>query len=142
MRAAWLKAALFGHTTQSSSCSLDSKLLVGMQQAPVQVTVVEYINEFFKNYSKRAYGKTLLVNANKGAETLMGEYCSVVCPLSRCPLSRCPLPSTPIEASDAFQFVFRVRDQQRWYSLLLEQISLDAALLPVPSPSYADSSCV
>jgi hypothetical protein len=49
-----------------------------MQQGPVQVTVVEYVNEFFKNYSRRAYGKTLQVNANKGAETLMGEFCSGV----------------------------------------------------------------
>jgi len=50
-----------------------------MQQGPVQVTVVEYVNEFFKNYSRRAYGKTVLVNASKGAETLMGkaEWCSV-----------------------------------------------------------------
>lgn len=48
-----------------------------MQQAPVQVTVVEYVNEFFKNYSRRAYGKGLQQNANKGAETLMGE--SVCC---------------------------------------------------------------
>lgn len=50
-----------------------------MQQGPVQVTVVEYVNEFFKNYSRRAYGKTLLSNASKAAETLMGEaQCSAV----------------------------------------------------------------
>ena len=50
----------------------------GMQQAPVQVTVVEYVNEFFKNYFRRAYGKSLAVNAGKGAETLMGEWPGVL----------------------------------------------------------------
>lgn len=54
----------------------------GMQQGPVQVTVIEYVNEFFKNYSKRAYGKTLLGNASKGAETLMGEC---TCTTAHCP---------------------------------------------------------
>lgn len=44
----------------------------------MQVTVVEYIQEFFKNYSRRAYGKTLQSNAAKGAETLMGECVSAV----------------------------------------------------------------
>jgi hypothetical protein len=56
-----------------------------MQGPPVQVTVVEYINEFFKNYSRRAYGKTLLVNANKGAETLMGKLVAMpAVPLMLC----------------------------------------------------------
>lgn len=39
----------------------------------MQVTVVEYINEFFTQYSRRAYGKTLAGNASKGAEVFMGE---------------------------------------------------------------------
>lgn len=73
-----------------------------MQQGPVQVTVVEYVNEFFKNYSKRAYGKTLQVNANKGADTLMGEFCSGV--LGTRTLSRDLMHAHDTEASklDAF----------------------------------------
>lgn len=40
----------------------------------MQVTVVEYINEFFTQYSRRAYGKTVGGNASKGAEVFMGGY--------------------------------------------------------------------
>jgi len=42
-------------------------------QAPVQVTVREYVDSFFNKYKCRAYGKTLVSNAKGGAEVLMGK---------------------------------------------------------------------
>ncbi|KAF6263301.1 hypothetical protein COO60DRAFT_489188 [Scenedesmus sp. NREL 46B-D3] len=39
---------------------------------PVQVTVVEYVSEFFRKYKSRAYGKSISVNAKGGADALMG----------------------------------------------------------------------
>ncbi|KAF8056855.1 hypothetical protein HT031_006199 [Scenedesmus sp. PABB004] len=41
-------------------------------QQPVQVTVGEYVNEFFRKYRTRAYGKSIAANAKGGAEALMG----------------------------------------------------------------------
>ncbi|WIA41318.1 hypothetical protein OEZ86_004915 [Tetradesmus obliquus] len=43
-----------------------------MHTAPVQVTVVEYVSEFFRKYKSRAYGKSISVNAKGGADALMG----------------------------------------------------------------------
>lgn len=36
------------------------------------VTVTEYMAEFWARYNRRAYGRSLLQNAAKGADTLMG----------------------------------------------------------------------
>ena len=44
-----------------------------MHTAPVQVTVVEYVSEFFRKYRSRAYGKSISVNAKGGADALMGK---------------------------------------------------------------------
>jgi hypothetical protein len=41
---------------------------------PVQVTVVEYVSEFFRKYKSRAYGKSISLNAKGGADALMGEH--------------------------------------------------------------------
>eukprot|EP00878_Enallax_costatus_P036710 GHUV01041252.1.p1 GENE.GHUV01041252.1~~GHUV01041252.1.p1 ORF type:complete len:190 (+),score=47.46 GHUV01041252.1:318-887(+) len=41
-------------------------------QTQVQVTVVEYVAEFFRQYKSRAYGKSISNNAKGGAEALMG----------------------------------------------------------------------
>lgn len=43
-------------------------------QAPVQVTVVEYVAEFFAKFNRRAYGTTTVANAKAGAEALMGAH--------------------------------------------------------------------
>lgn len=51
---------------------LNSTMLAA--QAPVQVTVVEYVAEFFAKFNRRAYGTTTVANAKAGAEALMGAH--------------------------------------------------------------------